>query len=125
VDLPGASFDAGKATIRPAARVTLGKLAGILLMVPELNVRIEGYSDSGGNAAANRKLTEDRARNAADFLSEQGVAGERIVFVGYGADNPVAPNTTSEGRSLNRRVEIILAEGTIEEAPRESGAPAK
>ena len=55
--LPGTSFDPGKAALRAAARVTIGKLAGILLMVPEHNVRIEGYTDSAGNAAANRKLS--------------------------------------------------------------------
>ena len=123
--LPGSSFDPGKAALRAAARVTIGKLAGILLMLPKHNVRIEGYTDSAGNPAANRKLSEDRARNVADLLREEGIPEERIAFEGYGAENPVAPNTTSDGRALNRRVEIIVAEGTIEAAPREAEAPAK
>ena len=117
--LPGTSFDPGKAALRAAARVTIGKLAGILLMVPEHNVRIEGYTDSTGNAAANRKLSADRARNVADLLREQGIPDERISFEGYGAANPVAPNATADGRALNRRVEIIVAKGTIEAAPTE------
>jgi len=125
VTLPGSSFDPGKASLRPAARVTIGKLAGILLMVPEKNVRIEGYTDSTGNAASNRRLSADCARNIADLLREEGILGERIVFEGYGAGNPVAPNTTSDGRALNRRVEIVVAEGTIEAAPREAEAPPK
>jgi outer membrane protein OmpA-like peptidoglycan-associated protein len=125
VTLPGSSFDPGKAALRGTARVALGKLAGILLMLPEHSVRIEGYTDSAGNAAANRKLSEDRARNIAGLLRDEGIPDERIAFEGYGADNPVASNKTADGRALNRRVEIIVAEGTIEPAPREVEAPAK
>ena len=123
--LPGSSFDPGKAALRAATRVAIGKLAGILLMLPKHNVRIEGYTDSAGNAAANRKLAGDRARNIAGLLRDEGIPDERIAFEGYGAENPVAPNTTADGRALNRRVEIIVAEGTIEAAPREAEAPAK
>ena len=125
VNLPGISFDTGKATLKPATRVTVGKLAGILLMIPELNIRVEGYTDSTGSAATNRKLSEDRARNVADLLREQGIDGERMVSEGYGAENPVASNATAEGRAQNRRVEIIVAEGTIEAAPKDgAGTPA-
>ncbi|MBK9090914.1 MAG: OmpA family protein [Holophagales bacterium] len=123
--LPGTSFDPGKAALRAASRVTVGKLAGILLMLPEHNVRIEGYTDSAGNAAANRKLSADRARNVADLLREQGIPDERIAFEGYGAANPVAPNATADGRALNRRIEIIVAKGTIEAAPMDVEATAK
>ncbi len=123
--LPGTAFDPGKAALRPAARVTIGKLAGILIMVPEHNVRIEGYTDSAGNAAANRKLSADRARIVADLLREQGIPDERVAFEGYGAANPVAPNTTADGRALNRRIEIIVAKGTIESAPMDVEATPK
>ncbi len=125
VTIPGSSFDPGKAALRVSTRVTIGKLAGILLMIPGHNVRIEGYTDSAGNATANRKLAEDRARNVADLLREQGIPDERIAYQGYGAENPVAPNTTADGRALNRRVEIIVAEGMIEAAPKEVEASAK
>lgn len=117
---PGTSFDSGRATLAPSARVALGKLAGILLMAPDRNVRVEAHTDSSGSPAANRKLSEERARVVARFLEEQGVAPERISFEGYGPDLPVAPNKTAEGRALNRRVEIVVAAGTIEPAPREA-----
>ena len=48
-----------------------------------------------------------------------------MAFEGYGAENPVAPNTTADGRARNRRVEIIVAEGEIEAASKEAEAPAK
>jgi outer membrane protein OmpA-like peptidoglycan-associated protein len=118
VNLPGISFDTGKATLKPATRVTLGKLAGILLMIPDLNIRVEGHTDLTGRAETNRKLSGERARNVADLLREQGISGDRMVFEGYGAENPVASNTSAAGRAENRRVEIVVAEGTIEAAPK-------
>ena len=124
VRLPGASFEGGRAALTPAARVTIGKLSGILLMSPGRNVRIEGHTDSSGSAAANRKLSRERARSVADLLREQGIEGERLAFEGYGSDRPVAPNTTAEGRARNRRVEIVLTEGASGAAlPEGSPAP--
>ena len=117
VSLDGASFESGRASLTAASRVTIGKLSGILLMSPGLNARIEGHTDSSGNAAVNRKLSRERARVVADLLREQGVDGERIAFDGFGADRPIAPNTTAAGRARNRRVEIVLIEGGSGEAP--------
>jgi outer membrane protein OmpA-like peptidoglycan-associated protein len=122
VTLPGDAFDAGRATLKPAGRLALARLAGILLMAPERNVRVEAHTDASGNAAANRKLSADRARNVADFLREQGIAGERVAFEGCGPEAPVAPNTTPEGRARNRRVELVVGEGTIEAPPRDGAA---
>ena len=117
VSLAGASFETGRSALTPAARVTIGKLSGILLMSPGLTVRIEGHTDSSGSAAVNRKLSRERARIVADLLREQGIEGTRLAFEGYGADRPVAPNSTAAGRAMNRRVEIVLTEGATGEAP--------
>lgn len=117
VNLEGISFDTGKATLKPDTRVTIGKLAGILLMIPELNIRIEGHTDSTGTAATNVKLSADRARAVFALLRDQGIDEGRMAFEGYGSTSPVAPNTTADGRAQNRRVEIIVAEGEIRPAP--------
>lgn len=117
VTLPGTSFETGRAALAPAARAAVGALAGILLMVPDRNVRVEAHTDSSGSPAANRRLSEERARTVANLLRERGVAEERIAFEGYGPDLPLAPNDTAEGRARNRRVEIVVGEGTIEAAP--------
>ena len=114
----GSPFDTGKATLKPDTRVTIGKLAGILLMIPDLNIRIEGYTDSTGQAATNMKLSAERAKNVFGLLREQGIDEARMAYEGYGAENPIAPNDTAEGRSKNRRVEIIVAEGQIQAAPK-------
>lgn len=120
VSLSGDSFESGRAALTPAARVTIGTLSGVLLMSPGLSVRVEGHTDSTGSAAANRRLSEERARNVADLLREQGTDGDRIAFEGLGADRPVAPNATAADRARNRRVEIVLIEGAPNVAPVES-----
>ena len=123
VVIPGASFEAGRSALTAAGRTAIGTLAGILLMVPEKNVRVEGHSEPTKNVQAARKLADERARTVADLLREQGVAGERIAFEGYGADRPVASNATAEGRTANRRLEIVVAEGAIAPPPPLEPAP--
>jgi len=128
LNLPDILFDVNKATLKPELQVIIGKLAGILLMVPELNVRVEGFTDSSGSLQTNMKLSEARAKAVSDLLATQGVDATRLTFGGYGPQNPVAPNETKEGRAKNRRVEIIVKEGTIEatkvEAPASPASPA-
>jgi len=121
VNLPDILFDLNQATLKPGAREVIAKLSGILLMMPELNLRIEGHTDSTGSREYNQTLSEKRALSVQDFLMSQGIDSKRITAVGYGWDRPVADNSTAEGRSKNRRVEIVIGEGTIQEAP----APAK
>lgn len=119
MSLPGISFDAARATLRTAAKITLAKLAGLLLVFPNVNMKIEGYTDSTGNAAANLKLSEARAKSVTDFLEELGVPHARLAYEGLGASHPVADNATAEGRAKNRRVEIVAAEGQIKAVPAE------
>jgi outer membrane protein OmpA-like peptidoglycan-associated protein len=113
MSLPGISFDTGRATLRPTAQLTLAKLAGLALVFPNINMRVEGFTDSTGKAETNRKLSEARAKTVSDFLKSQGVAETRLGYQGLGASNPVADNATKEGRAKNRRVEIVAAEGEI------------
>lgn len=124
VVLPGTAFDPGKASLTPTGRAAVAKLAGVLLMVPEKNVRVEGHSEPTKVAATASKLAEERARGVADLLREHGLAGDRIDFAGYGADRPVAPNATAEGRAANRRLEVVVAEGAIPPPPDSEPAPA-
>ena len=113
MSLPGISFETGKAVLKPTAQLTLAKLAGMAQVFPAVNMRVEGYTDSTGNAAANQKLSEARAKAVYDFLKSQGVADTRLAFQGLGAASPVADNATADGRAKNRRVEIVAAVGEI------------
>ena len=113
MSLPGISFDPGKATLKLSAQITLAKLAGVLLVFPNVNTRIEGYTDSTGKPEANRKLSEARARSVYEFLKQQGVVETRLAYQGLGQASPVADNATKEGRAKNRRVEIVANQSEI------------
>jgi outer membrane protein OmpA-like peptidoglycan-associated protein len=113
MSLPGISFETGKAALKASAQLTLAKLAGIAQVFPDVNMRIEGYTDSTGKAEMNQKLSEARAKSVYDFLKAQGVGDTRLAFQGLGPANPVADNATKEGRAKNRRVEIVAAAGEI------------
>jgi outer membrane protein OmpA-like peptidoglycan-associated protein len=115
VSLPDILFDTNEATLKNEARVVIAKLAGILLILPELNLRVEGHTDSTGSAEYNQGLSERRAASVRDFLAQQGIDGRRMVAVGYGLTRPVADNETRNGRAKNRRVEIVIAEGVVSE----------
>ena len=113
VNLPDILFDTNKATLKQNAQVALAKLAGIVSLFPNINLRVEGHTDSTGGDVINVPLSRERAQSVMDFLNSQGVAASRMKAEGYAARIPVADNATPEGRSKNRRVEIILAEGVI------------
>jgi len=116
VNLPDILFDVDKAALKPDAKIVIAKLSGILLIMPELNLRIEGHTDSTGSPEHNQRLSEQRAASVRDFLAQQGIVFQRMVSVGYGLSRPIADNSTTEGRRKNRRVEVIIARGEIGEA---------
>jgi outer membrane protein OmpA-like peptidoglycan-associated protein len=104
-------FDFGKYTLRPEAREKLAKIAGILLAHPGLTLQVEGYTDNIGGDAFNQNLSEKRAEGVREYLEQQG---EKDVSArGFGKANPVASNTTAEGRQQNRRVEMVVSGAPI------------
>ncbi|MEM6566750.1 MAG: OmpA family protein, partial [Pseudomonadota bacterium] len=66
-----------------------------------------------GGAAHNQDLSERRANSVADVLLDNGVTFDRIQTIGRGEDDPIASNLTDEGKAQNRRVEIVIGEGTV------------
>ena len=110
VNLPDILFDVGEATLKPETRIVLAKLAGILLIMPDLKVAVEGHTDSTGSAIFNLKLSQQRAGTVLAFLRDQEVSTDRLTSVGYGMERPAADNDTREGRQKNRRVEIVLSD---------------
>ena len=116
VNLPDILFDVNEATLKPAAQVVIAKLVGILLVMPDLNLRIEGHTDATGSSEYNLKLSKQRAESVRAFLDESGIEQSRMDSIGYGKERPMASNDTTEGRSKNRRVEIVIAAGNIQAA---------
>ena len=72
----------------------------------ENKFEISGYTDNVGSENSNQVLSESRAIAVVNYLVEHGIAPERLVAKGYGELNPIADNTTEEGRAKNRRTEI-------------------
>jgi len=84
-------------------------IASVMAANPDLRLRIEGHTDATGPSGWNQGLSQLRADAARRALVKQGVSGDRIVAEGFGESNPVAPNSTAEGRAENRRIEFKAA----------------
>ena len=108
-ELSGVQFATGAATLNASARESLARFAGIVNVYPQLELRIEGHTDSTGSQETNHRLSYERAIAVRDYLRGQGVQDPNIQVAGLGPDQPVASNETSEGRARNRRVEIIIS----------------
>jgi OOP family OmpA-OmpF porin len=114
----GILFDTGSDRIRPESTPTLKEIAAMLRAHPELRVRIEGHTDNVGVKAANLALSEQRAAAVRDALvREYGTDASRLESAGLGDSKPAAPNTTSEGRQTNRRVELVRLQPSLERLP--------
>jgi outer membrane protein OmpA-like peptidoglycan-associated protein len=103
-------FDIGEATLKPAGRRAIAKVARFMREQPERKIVIEGFTDDRGSPRYNQQLSEARAQAVRDALVKEGVEPQRIVARGLGPDYPVAGNNNARGRSLNRRVEILIGE---------------
>ncbi len=104
----GILFDYDRSDLRSASRANLQELADNLREYGRTDVLIIGHTDSDGSDAYNQSLSERRARSAAAYLEQLGVAGERISTRGMGENDPVSTNETAEGKQLNRRVEVVI-----------------
>jgi general secretion pathway protein A len=90
----------------PESLARLDELAGQLLLKTDLNIVIKGYTDSFGSTEYNRNLSAFRANVVKSYLAGKGIHPTRLKAMGMGDATPLKPNTTSEGRAENRRVEI-------------------
>lgn len=108
VRLDGIYFDTGKATLKPASGEALAQVAELMRRDPSLRLEIVGHTDDVGDAAANQRLSEERALAVRSTLVlEHRVQDRRLRSRGAGESEPVAPNTSEAGRALNRRVELV------------------
>jgi len=108
--LQGITFITGKSTLTENAKSILNTVYESLRDNPEVRLEIRGYTDSIGSAAANLNLSQRRAEAVRDYLVEKGIAFARLKAIGYGEADPIASNTTQEGRAKNRRIEFIPLE---------------
>jgi outer membrane protein OmpA-like peptidoglycan-associated protein len=102
------NFETGSATLTADSREQLEQLGSVLAAYPAVVIRVEGYTDTSGDPAANLKLSQDRAAVVEAALVGEGIAEGRIEAKGFGQERPVASNATEEGRAQNRRVEVLV-----------------
>jgi OmpA-OmpF porin, OOP family len=101
-------FDFGSAALLPESAPALTEIAALLANRPDLAIYVVGHTDSVGSLEANLDLSRARAAAVVQAVeTDHGIAAGRAVPAGVGPLAPVAPNTTDEGRALNRRVEVV------------------
>ncbi|MBH0064069.1 MULTISPECIES: OmpA family protein [Psychrobacter] len=103
-------FDNDKSAIKTQYQPEIAKVAEKMREYPNSVARVEGHaSKTGPSARYNQRLSEARAVAVKSMLTNEfGIAPNRLSTVGYGYDNPIAPNDTEEGRAMNRRVYAII-----------------
>jgi outer membrane protein OmpA-like peptidoglycan-associated protein len=106
VVLRGVTFETGRSALKPDSYTILDIVAASLVANPTIKIEIGGHTDNTGASATNLRLSQARADAVRAYLATKGVGPERMVSKGYGASQPVAPNTTAAGRAQNRRVEL-------------------
>lgn len=103
-------FASGSSTLTTGAKTELDKLVTILNEHPELKIAIDGYTDNTGKVDMNKVLSQKRADAVKTYLTGKGISGDRLTATGYGIENPIADNSTTQGRAQNRRVEFKASE---------------
>jgi len=102
-------FESGSAKIKEESYKDLDKLVKVLKSHPEVKAKVEGHTDSSGNAEKNLQLSKDRAAAVLKYLVEHGEKPDHVSSEGYGITKPIASNDTKEGKAKNRRVEVIVS----------------
>ncbi|HEY8509579.1 MAG TPA: OmpA family protein [Steroidobacteraceae bacterium] len=110
ITLEGVSFELNSAELTVESRPILTRLAENLKKYPRLRVELQGHTDSSGSDEYNLKLSERRANAVREYLISQGVSSQQLLARGYGETQPIADNSTAEGRAQNRRVVMKVLE---------------
>jgi OOP family OmpA-OmpF porin len=114
IRLRGVNFDFDRAEIRSDAAVILDEAATLvgdaLRECPNNRLAVEGHTDAIGTDAYNQGLSERRAAAVLEYLVGKGVSSSQLGATGFGESAPIATNDTSDGRALNRRVELRLVQ---------------
>jgi outer membrane protein OmpA-like peptidoglycan-associated protein len=101
-------FDVDKFDLKPKSLPELKKVVRFLQENPKLRVEVSGHTDNSGSTEYNKQLSQKRALAVYDYLTQMGIAKNRVIPYGYGPDKPVATNESEEGKRQNRRIEFKL-----------------
>jgi outer membrane protein OmpA-like peptidoglycan-associated protein len=101
-------FDTGKSTLRSKSFDELNELVDVLNYNNNMVIEISGHTDNVGDETGNQRLSESRAKAVRAYLLKNGIDPERVKAVGHGESQPIAPNSTEEGKQKNRRTEVRI-----------------
>ena len=118
----GILFDFNKTSLSEVAKKSLKEFASSMADMQDTDITIWGHTDNVGTAAANEKVSQDRANVVKSFLASNGISNGRMTAEGKSFNMPVATNETAEGRAQNRRVEVYISanKAMIDEAAAEA-----
>ena len=116
-------FGFDQSSLSSKAESTLGDLIKILNKYPDTDLEIQGHTDNTGTDKYNQSLSERRASTVSNYLTNHGIALERVKTVGFGEAAPKYSNDTESGRAQNRRVEFLITanEKMKNDAKKEAG----
>ncbi|OCA78797.1 flagellar motor protein MotB [Chryseobacterium contaminans] len=101
------NFDTDKATLKPDGKTAVDEITTVLKTDSSLKLAINGYTDNSGNDAHNIQLSKDRATAVLNAITASGIDKTRLSAEGFGSKNPIADNSSEEGKAQNRRVELV------------------
>lgn len=107
-DFDRLSFDTASSNLTAQSKAQIATAAAILKAYPAVLVKLGGYTDNQGDADANLKLSEARAKRVMDEIVADGVAAQRLEAKGYGEEFPIGDNATADGRAKNRRTSLSV-----------------
>jgi outer membrane protein OmpA-like peptidoglycan-associated protein len=111
--LRGVQFETAKADIKPVSFPILDRIVTIMKENPKFDLDIIGHTDNAGNPQSNLDLSDRRAHAVRTYLMNKGIESYRLTSLGKGQENPIATNSTPEGKALNRRVEFIVKQDGV------------
>ena len=102
------NFETGSAALAPDSKRVVNDLIIVMKSYPTARGRLEGHTDDTGDAAANKQLSDARARSVRDAMLAGGIDTARLDAAGFGQERPIASNDTDAGRAKNRRTELVI-----------------
>lgn len=107
------AFPSASSELPASANPVLDEIAAALATYADIDrVVVEGHTDNAGDAAKNKDLSDRRAKAVVKYLTDKGIAADRLVGEGFGQERPIADNATEEGKANNRRVDFAIVQGT-------------